>query len=240
MNSFFIHFLLSVFTIAIIFTTFLLRKKRDVMAKIGFLCWISLSAYFIIEYIVIRNTTVSYNFLKQAMSDLGVTTCGRDTYPFSLYEICSPYHHLMNWTFIMTGIAISVGAICLHQFWLDQRKTRIATFLLVIFGLSYTISGIVPADVHFLWHTLASLPGMFVQIPALIIIGLSIRRRSPKLAYWTFICAFISTNSLILLFFQPLFNELPGGLLQRILYGSIYFWMTVTAITLWRDKRKEV
>lgn len=236
MNSSLTYFLMSVLIITIISTTFLLRHQRDITAKIGFICWISLSTYFIIEYIVIRNTTAPYNFLKQPMSDLGVTACDRDTYVLASYEICSPYHQLMNWTFIMTGIVIFVGAICLHQFWSNQRQSIIATFLLVMYGLSYTISGIVPADVNFLWHTLGSIPGMFVQIPALIIIGLSIRRKSPKLSFWTFVCVLISTSSLILLFFQPLFIDLPGGLLQRILYGSVYFWMVITAIALWRKK----
>lgn len=234
MNSFLTYFLMSILIIAIIFATFLLRNQRVVSAKIGFICWISLSIYFIIEYIVISATTAPYNFLKQPMSDLGVTACGKDAYVIASYEICSPYHQLMNWTFIVTGIVIFVGAICLHQFWPDKRQTRIATILLVIFGLSYTISGIVPADVNFLWHTFASLPGMFVQIPALVIIGLSIRRKMPKLSLWTFVCAVISASSLVLLFFQPLLIDLPGGLLQRILYGAVYFWMAITAIVLWQ------
>jgi hypothetical protein len=172
------------------------------------------------------------------MSDLGVTMRGTGTYPISSLEICSPYHLLMNWTFILTGIAIFVGALFLHQFWPVKRITRIATIFLVIFGLGYTISGIFPADVNFLWHTLPSIPGMMVQIPALILIGFSIHREMPKLSLWTFICALTTTIALILMSLQPFIDLF--GLLQRILYGSVYLWMIITAIVLWKKNMNSV
>ncbi|WP_163581087.1 DUF998 domain-containing protein [Gracilibacillus saliphilus] len=213
----------------------LLRNQRTIIARIGFVSWISLSLYFVMEYIVIQATTAPYHFLEQPMSDLGVTSCGKNTYPLAPYEICSPYHLLMNWTFAVTGIVIFVGAIALHQFWPDNKKTSIATVLLVIFGLSYNISGIIPADINFLWHTLGSMPGMIVQIPALVLISIAIRNVKPSLAIFTCICTVVTTCSLILLFYQPPFISLPGGLLQRILYGAVYFWMVITAVVLWRN-----
>jgi len=237
-SPYFTYFLMSALTIMIICLVVRLRNHRVITLKIGLISWISLSAYFIIEYLVIRATTAPYNFLKQPMSDLGVTTCGTDTYILATYEICSPYHLLMNWTFTFTGIAIFTGAIFLHRIWPDNQQSRTATALFVIYGLSYTISGIVPADVNFLWHTLGSLPGMVVQIPALIMIGLAIRKKMPKLSLWTFVCALITTCALILAFFQP-FIDLPGGLLQRILYGSVFLWMTVTAMVLWPKKSED-
>lgn len=230
------YFWMSVLTIIICCGAFLLRNKCGLTEKIGLICWITLSLYFVIEYIVIKATTSSYHLFTQPMSDLGVTSCGRGTYPLAPYEICSPYHLLMNWTFTLTGIVIFVGAISLHRFWPNQSQTRIATFLLAIYGLSYTISGISPADIHFYWHTLGSLPGMVVQIPALIMIGLAIHKKMPILARWTFLCVLFTTAAFILLLFQPLFADLPGGLLQRILYGSVYLWMTSTALVLWLKK----
>lgn len=228
------YFLMALLTFIVICVTFLLRHQHTIMARIGFICWISLSVYFIIDYIVIQATTVPYNFLEQPTSDLGVTTCGTDTYVLSALEICSPYHLLMNWTFTFTGIVIFVGAFFLHPFWPDNRKASMATIFLLIFGLSYTMAGIFPADVNFIWHTLSSIPGMILQIPALILIGLSIRREMPMLSLWTFISALITTSTLILMSLEP-FIEL-FGLLQRILYGSVYLWMVITAIVLWRKK----
>ncbi|WP_096186444.1 DUF998 domain-containing protein [Evansella halocellulosilytica] len=209
-------------------------RKTKATAKIGMISWILTSTYFIFEYVVIRGTTAPYQVLHQPMSDLGVTICGTDTYALASYEICSPNHLFMNWIFTLTGLVIFVGAVCLHQFWPKKKTNVIATVLLAIFGLSYTISGIIPADVSFIWHTLASLPGMFVQIPAMVIIGLSIRKEMPKLAVWTYVCTAINIITLLLIFLQFSMIDLPGGLFQRILYGSVYLWMTGTAIGLWK------
>src|SRR5699024_12435228 len=103
-------------------------------------------------YLVIQTLYNYYDDLVQQMSDLGVITCGFGTYVLATYEICSPYHLLMNWTFTFTGIVIFVGALFLHQCWNDSKLTRVATALLVTYGISYTTSGIVPADISFLWH----------------------------------------------------------------------------------------
>ncbi len=223
-------------TMIVLGAALLLRNQHEFTKRIGMVSWISLSAYFLIEYIVIRASSAPYHLFKQPMSDLGVTSCGKETYELAAYEICSPYHLLMNWTFTLTGIVTCVGAVFLQQFWPNKRGTKVATVFFVIFGLSYAISGIFPADLNFPIHTFASLPGMLVQIPALILIGRSIRTIMPKLSKWTFFCAFLSTGSLILLFFQPVFNDLPGGLLQRFLYGSVWLWMIVTGIALWRKE----
>jgi surface polysaccharide O-acyltransferase-like enzyme len=224
---------MALLTAAVFIIAILLRNKHQITAKIGFVSWISLSLYFIIEFIVIQATIASYDFLRQPMSDLGVTICGTNTYELAPYEICSPYHLLMNWTFTLTGIVIFTGAIFLHQNWAEGRKSRMATVLLVIYGLSYALSGIIPADVNFVWHTLTALPGMFVQIPALFLIGSAVREQMPKLAAWTRVSAILTAVMLLLLFLQPFFQELPGGLLQRLLYGFVYLWMIVAAIVLW-------
>ncbi|MBM7678843.1 hypothetical protein JOD18_003915 [Gracilibacillus alcaliphilus] len=70
--------------------TLFLRHRHSIAVKIGFISWISLTVYFIMEYIVIQRNTVSYNFLEQPVSDLVVTTCGTDTYVLATYELCSP------------------------------------------------------------------------------------------------------------------------------------------------------
>ena len=238
MNNLLTLTLVALIILLIIVTYYVVRHHQKVLAIIGIVSWFSLSFYFVVEYIVIRNTAVPYDFLTQPMSDLGVTTCGMDTYPLALFEICSPYYELMNWTFILTGIVIIIGSLYLHHLWPNQWKTKLATSLFVVYGLSYLQSGIYTADQHFLVHTLGSLPGMFVHIPALLLIASSIRKINPILAKWTYISTLISTCSLLLLFLQPLFNDLPGGLLQRILYGSVYLWMIGTAVSFFRMKQK--
>src|SRR5699024_6017482 len=98
------YFLMAYLAIIIFCVAFIYRRKYAVINNIVYISWISLIIYFIIEYFVIRATTTPYDYLVQPMSDLGVTTCGSGTYVLATYEICAPYHLLVNWTFTFTGI----------------------------------------------------------------------------------------------------------------------------------------
>ncbi|MCM3762518.1 DUF998 domain-containing protein [Alkalihalobacillus oceani] len=203
----------------------------------GWLGWLLISAYFLVEYVVILNVTAPYDVLHQPMSDLGVTVCGTGAYMLTENEICSPYHLLINWSFTLSGLATIVGALGLRAWWPAGRKVDAALWLLVVHGLSNMMAGIVPADVDFWLHTLGSIPGMIVQIPALLILGLAIRRTQPLLALWTFICWAGTTAALVFLFYQPEWMNLPGGLLQRVLYAAVYLWMGAVALAIWRRQR---
>lgn len=215
--------------------TFISDRNREHSKKFGFLSWILLILYFPIEALVTSRTTSTYSAINQAMSDLGVTECMSHAYALAPYHICSPLSGLMNVTFIITGILIASGAILLHRFWSDGQKTGIATVMWVIYGLGYSVSGIYPADVNFWVHTLFSLPSMFLHIPAMIIIARAIRTEMPGLAKFTYICMGLSAVSLLVLFVG-----IAPGLMQRLLYGFVWIWMSITAIILWkRDNARQ-
>ena len=217
-------------TISVILYT--CRNTSQYPARIGLLSWMALLLYFPIEILIISRTTKPYSIMDQAMSDLGVLSCGSNTYPLALYEICSPLAHEMNIIFILTGILIASGAVLVHHFWGSSKWTIAATVLLIIYGLGYTVSGIYPADVNFWAHTLPSMPSMILQIPAMFLIARSIRHKWPALARFTIICMVISTLSLIMIIIG-----FPAGLMQRLLYFSVWFWMGITAIILWRKHK---
>lgn len=223
------YYIVTVVLIIISTILYAYRKTSPYPVRIGMLSWMALLLYFPIELIIISRTTKPYSFMDQAMSDLGVLSCGYNTYPLSVHEICSPMAHEMNIIFILTGMLVAAGAVLLHHFWNGTRWTIVATVLLVIYGLGYTVSGIYPADVNFLAHTLPAIPTMIIQIPAMYIIARSIRHKWPGLARFTLICMTVSTLSLILIIIG-----LPAGLMQRPLYFSVWLWMSVTAIILWR------
>lgn len=223
------YFIITVILIIVLCILYAYRNTSAYPAKIGLLSWMALLLYFPIEMLIISRTTKPYSIMDQAMSDLGVLSCGSNTYPLALYEICSPMAHEMNIVFILTGMLTAAGAVLLHRFWGNSKRTVSATILFVIFGLGYTISGIFPADVNFWAHTLPSLPTMFVQLPAMYFIAKAIKDKWPHLARFTFICMMISMLSLVLIIIG-----FPAGLMQRLLYFSVWFWMGVTAIILWR------
>jgi hypothetical membrane protein len=142
---------------------------------------------------------------------------------------------MMNITFILTGVMVAAGAILLHGHWPDNRRTRFATMLWIIYGIGYMISGIYPADINFWVHAASSLPSMVVHIPAMIILAREFGRQRPKLARWTWICMALSAASLI-----GLMIGLAPGLMQRLMYGSTWLWMGVTAVVLARKRVREM
>lgn len=231
------YLLMTVLAIVLIVALLILQRWQRPAVVVGQISWLAISLYFLIEYLVIRATTLPYDPLHQPMSDLGVTGCGEGMYALANYAICSPMHLTINWAFTLAGLMTIAGALSL-RYWLPSgRKMRAITVLWVIYGLSNVAAGIVPADIDFWLHTLGSLPSMVVQIPALILIALVFGKPRPLLALWTWTAAVVTTASLMLLFVQPGPLNVPGGLLQRILYGSVYLWMSVTAIGACRAPR---
>lgn len=209
-------------------------RGRAAAGLVGAVTWLPQIVYFGIEVIVESATTQPYDMRFQPMSDLGVTQCGTLTHPLAEYAICSPLHMLMNWTMAVCGTLIAVGALLLRPRFPKGRQVTAAMWLLVVFGAGNTVPGAIPADHDFVWHVVASLPGMVVQIPALYLLGRALQSGRPKLAVWTHVCATIAALSLVLLFLQPVL-DLPGGLVQRSLYGAVFIWCTVTAVVLLRD-----
>src|SRR5690625_3641188 len=59
-----------------------------------------------------------YSLTTNAMSDLGITTCGsvRDG-DLPIREACSPWHSVFNGGLLASGTLMVVGAILLHGWW---------------------------------------------------------------------------------------------------------------------------
>ncbi|WP_373568353.1 DUF998 domain-containing protein [Lysinibacillus fusiformis] len=190
-----------------------------VSKKIGIVSWIVTILYFVIEPIFIMTSLVPYNMMQQAMSDLGVTTCGKYTYAIAPHEICSPYHFWMNVLFIVNGLSFSVGVLYLSQYLEKNLINKLATVCILIFALGNIVSGVIPADVHLFWHSILAQIGLMT-----VLIGMGIYAKSlVKGKHWTYANLLVLIALLILiglLFFLPL----PAGLLQRLFYGVIFVW----------------
>lgn len=197
----------------------------NISKKVGILSWILTCLYFLIEPFFILTTTVPYSFVNQAMSDLGVTSCGTFTYSLAPHEICSPYYFWMNLLFILNGITLSIGILYLSQFLPKTKTNLMATIFILILAVGNVISGFIPADINLFWHSIAAQVGMITVLPGLWIYG-KILAKEKK---WTYYClsALIVTLILILMIF---FIPLPAGLLQRLYYLIIFVWGTGLSI----------
>jgi len=195
--------------------------------KIGLFSWIATCLYFLIEPFFIFTSTAPYNYLHHAMSDLGVTTCGEFTYEIAPYEICSPNHFGMNILFILNGITFCIGVLYISQHLEKTRINRIATFFILIIGISTIVSGLIPADVNLIGHSILVWIGMLTVFPGLFIFAKNLK----KTRKWTYFCLLsliVITILIALVFLFPL----PAGLLQRLFYLVLFVWGTVSTYKL--------
>ncbi|WP_342488884.1 hypothetical protein MKX67_03965 [Cytobacillus sp. FSL W7-1323] len=195
--------------------------------RIGFLSWGMTCLYFLIEPFFIFTSTASYSYLHHAMSDLGVTTCGEFTYAFAPYEICSPHHVGMNGLFLFNGLTFCIGVLYLSQYLRKSLINRMATSFILLIGISTFISGLIPADVNLLGHSILVWIAMITVFPGLLIFA----KKLTAIRKWTYSCTASLIFITILISLVPLF-PLPSGLLQRLFYFILFIWGTVSTYLL--------
>ena len=148
--------------------------------------------------------------MRQVVSALGITTCDGEPNPVIGGIVCSPWHPLMNWTFTVSGMAIAFGAVCLRARLPAERRVTVSMWMIAAIGLSYTTSGFIPADIDLLWHTVLALPGMFLQIPAWLLLFRALRGTRPALASWIAVALATHLIGMAGLVVSPFFDG-PGA-----------------------------
>lgn len=142
----------------------------------GAALWLLRPAYIVLELVVAAATTGEYHIVDDTVSDLGAVACTP--------EYCSPWHELMNGTFVGTGLLLAVGALLLAS-----RLGAIVTVLLVVSGLSSVATGLAPVDRDATLHALAAAPLFVCQPLALCFLAVVLRHRHRRLAASVFLTA---------------------------------------------------
>ena len=209
-----------------------MNTRPSVALRIGAAAWIATAVYFPLQVIVAIAWPGAYSFRRNAISDLGVTTCdvaasGREML------ICSPRHAWMNLGFIAFGVLTILGALAIGSTLRRSRLMTIALLCVIITGAGGIVVGLAPLDRAHQAHVIgAQLRGPGVLAPLLV--GLVIRRRRPGLAAF---CAGITVvaaagTALYLL-------DVPAdstGATERLALDPFALWELVLGIALLRDR----
>ncbi len=135
----------------------------------GAVLWLLRPAYVVLELVVAAATTGEYRLDRDTVSDLGALTCDP--------RFCSPWHDLMNATFVGTGLLLALGALLLAP-----RLGSVVTVLLAVAGVSSVATGLAPVDQSSAIHFLAAAPLFVCQPAALLLLGVRLRAEHPRLA----------------------------------------------------------
>lgn len=216
----------------------------NLSGRIGVLLWIVQPLYLLTEVMTAAKVTVDYTFAHNTISDLGATTCTSIEYPEGPVPVCSPWHALMNGSFIVFSLFLVLGAVLIRR-WLPSGPLATTSVVLwIISGLSSIGTGLVPLDKDIELHVLVSLPVFVAQPFALVTLGLALRRHHRALAWPTLAVGALSLAGTSI-FFARVEGSDFSGLLERLALWPGYLWLPIVAIAVmragtWRAERQAI
>jgi hypothetical membrane protein len=212
--------------------------SSSMTARVGAVMWLVQPLTVLAEYVVAAKVTVPYSFVNNTISDLGASTCTSIEYPFGLVPVCSPWHSLLNGSFIILGLFLALGAILIRRLLPPGPAATTSVVLWVISGLSSIATGLVPLDQDLNLHVLVSEPIFFAQPLAIISLGLAFRPHRPALAWSGLAVGAISLAGTAAFLTRPDSPNL-GGLFERVALWPGYVWVAIVAVAVLRAPRKQ-
>lgn len=192
---------------------------HDTRLLVGSLFWILAVGYLVSEALTAEAWSTPYSFVRNSISDLGVTDCE---------QVCSPLHWYMNISFVVMGLLVIVGAVLLRRHLPPGRRRMWSVGLAVMIGLSTAATGFFPANDNPIGHFVAVLPGFVGRHVLLILVAWTLWRRMRWTAVWTTVCAVIGIAGGALLAFPDMYF----GLTERIILYPFPIWMVVVGVAV--------
>jgi len=198
------------------------RANRMIAAGI---IWICAAQFFVAQVIAQSRWTTPFSLSTNYISDLGNTTCG--LYPAVVGSyVCSPWHTLMNISFVLQGIIILVGALLARPAFAGLRWRAIVLPLLVVTALGMVGVGWFPEDVDNRAHVISAGTQFITGNAAMVLFGVAANR----VKRWRAFAVFSITFGIIGLLATALFAQGYGlglgvGGLERVAAYTLPVWL---------------
>jgi hypothetical membrane protein len=202
---------------------------------VGAVAWIVQPLYLVAELVAAWGSTAPYSMLDQTISDLGATQCTTIAYPYGDVAVCSPWHPLVNGSFVVFGVLLAVGAVLLRGSLPRPRLAAASTVAWVVAGLSSVATGLVPVDQDLELHALVALPSLVALPLALLLLAASLRAAVPRLGVATAVVGLVSLAGSVVFLLTATSPDL-GGLWERLAFWPSYLWVPVVAVVILRRR----
>lgn len=206
------------------------RTSPSVTAHAGALMWAVQPLYVVAEVGTALTATAPYTLANNTISDLGATTCTSIGYPFGEVPVCSPWHLLLNSSFVVFGLLIAIGALLLRGWLPSGPAATTSVALWVLSGLSSIATGLVPLDQNLELHAVVSLPVFVAQPLALLATGVALRQRA-GLSPSALAVGAVSLLGTVVYLGRTGSAEL-GGLFERLALWPGYLWLPFLAVVV--------
>lgn len=148
------------------------RANRTTAAGVILIC---AAQFFVAQVIAQSRWTTPFSLATNFISDLGNTTCG--SYPAAGGPyVCSPWHALMNASFVLQGVIIVAGAALARTALAGLRWGRLVVPLLVVTALGIAGVGLFPEDVNNGAHVISAGTQFVTGNVAMIVFGVGAKR----------------------------------------------------------------
>jgi hypothetical membrane protein len=175
--------------------------------------WALCFQFFVAEQIARLGWPGQYSMTGNWISDLGAAN--------------SPRHWIMNGSFIVQGVLISVGAILMRRLFPAKGSYRVALLLFLISGVGVLVVGLVPEDSDAQVHRVAALVHLLAGNLAMILIGLAMVAGAARVRFRgviTLLAGLLGLTALVLLGL----GEKNVGTFERLAAYPLTLWLTWT------------
>jgi hypothetical membrane protein len=194
----------------------------------GGICWVATLEFFAAQAIAQSAWKGSdYSLAGNAISDLGVTACGRITVAGQWGYYCSPLHSLMNASFVVTGILMLLGLYLTLPMWPAGRLVRWGIALFTLAGIGKIVVGLVPGDVNYGLHSLGGLGIIFANI-GMIVLGSAVSGKNDR--WISLLPVLLGILGIVGEVFFLAHRAFGGGAAERVADYPAFAWMIVLGI----------
>ena len=190
-----------------------MSTRRAALTGVALLLLLSI----LVEIIAARFFAPSYDWVRNTVSDLGVTTCTTMHNYYGAVELCSPAHAWVNASMAVAGLAmIGLATLRVRTAGFD----RFAGLSWVVAGVSTLDIALIPLDVSPELHAFVSIPQL-VAVPLAVFIS-SLKYRGVISDAGRVVGVVGLVAGLWLLLDASIYTH--AGLLERLLLWPAFVW----------------
>jgi hypothetical membrane protein len=210
-----------------------LRTKQ---VAVGGLCWLLTLTFFIGQAVAQAATTTPYSLATNEISDLGVTTCGPLTVLTYHATVCSPWHDVMNGTFIAVGLLTLLGIMGTRRAWPQRRLTTWGLAFLALACVGEILAGLAPENINPGLHVVGALLGIPGANIGLLLLGTAVWRAHRWVGLFALLCGTVGLCGFVI---APSAG-VAAGAAERLASYPVVVWMIVLGVfLLWSTARSQ-
>jgi hypothetical membrane protein len=205
--------------------------------RAGAVAWALAIQFFIAQALAQSAWTTPFSLAANYISDLGNTACA--PYPAgSTNYVCSPWHALMNASFIALGANILIGAALIWRAFPPGRARSIGLALLALAGPGPILVGLFPENVNITPHTIGAAAQFVAGNLGVVVLGAAIaaRRGHKVLAAGSIVLGGLGLLGTAL-FVSGRYLGLGIGGMERVAAYTLPIWLIMIGIAVYTVER---